>query len=57
MQCNSLLTDVEKEKITDRLMPNTREFYTEFWKCPGCDRIYWEGSHYLKMKKQLEKLL
>jgi hypothetical protein len=57
MQCNSLLTYIEKEKISDRLMPNTREFYTEFWKCPGCDRIYWEGSHFTIMKKQLDKLL
>ncbi len=56
MECNSLVENVSKDEIKDFLMQKTREFYTEFRKCPGCKRIYWEGSHYGHMKKFVESL-
>jgi len=51
MECNAMLKDVDKEAITGRLLPKTRAYYSEFKLCPGCDRIYWEGSHYRRMKE------
>lgn len=50
MGCNSLLADVPKEKIIDRLPPRTKDFYDTFRLCPQCDQIYWEGSHFQRMK-------
>ncbi len=55
--CNTLLEDVRKEEIEDRLLADTRRYYSVFRRCPGCDRIYWEGSHYENMKKSLSPLL
>lgn len=55
--CNTLLEDVSKEEIADRLLTDTRAYYDRFRRCPGCDRIYWEGSHYENMKKSLLPLL
>ena len=57
LECNNLLADISKEEISTRLLPRTSQFYHEYKKCPGCDRIYWEGSHYEKMKKQVKKRL
>jgi len=57
LECNSLLIDVSKDEIQDRLLPGTRKYYENFKKCPGCDRIYWEGSHFERMKKMLGKLI
>jgi hypothetical protein len=57
MECNGLLEDVEKEKIINRLMPKTRDFYDVFKNCQGCGKIYWEGSHYEKMKKFVDSLI
>ena len=57
LECNCILEDVDKEKISDLLLPKTIEYYREFKKCNGCDRIYWEGSHYEKMKKQIKRML
>lgn len=51
MECNAVLEDVDKEAIAGRLLPKTRAYYSEFKLCPGCDRIYWEGSHYRRMKE------
>lgn len=56
LECNGILTDVSREEILDQLLPKTKEYYTEFKKCPVCHHIYWEGSHYEKMKKFIEQM-
>lgn len=53
MECNHMLADVSKEEIIERLPPKTRNFYHVFKKCSGCGKIYWEGSHYERMKNFL----
>jgi uncharacterized protein with PIN domain len=53
MECNSILEKVAKEDISDKLQPMTRRFYSEFLRCPGCGRIYWNGSHYERMKSHI----
>jgi uncharacterized protein with PIN domain len=53
MECNGMLVDVPKEEILDKLPPRTKDYYTEFKKCTGCGKIYWEGSHYERMKQFL----
>jgi len=57
MECNGLLTDVSKKEISDHLLPGTREYYQKFKKCPDCDRIYWEGSHFERMRKYIEYVI
>ena len=57
MECNGLLTNVSKKDIQDRLLPKTLEYYHKFKKCSDCDRIYWEGSHYERMKKYIDCII
>ena len=57
ISCNTRLEEVEKEVIADRLLADTRRYFSSFKRCPQCDRIYWEGSHYDNMKKSLAPLL
>ena len=54
--CNAVLEEVKKEEIADRLLADTKKYFSVFRRCPGCDRIYWEGSHYDNMKKSLASL-
>jgi len=54
LECNGVLADVQKEKIMNLILPKTQNFYTEFKQCTNCGRIYWEGSHYEKMKKFIQ---
>lgn len=56
LECNTPITEVSKEKIFDKLPPRTREYFNIFWICSSCGRIYWEGSHYEKMKAFTESL-
>jgi len=49
LNCNHMLMPVEKQEILHRLQVRTAEYYNEFFNCPVCDAIYWEGSHYENM--------
>jgi hypothetical protein len=52
LSCNTLLKEVARETVLDRLPPKVWEKDT-FRVCPGCQRVYWEGSHYQRMSKLL----
>jgi uncharacterized protein with PIN domain/sulfur carrier protein ThiS len=54
--CNGEIIVVEKNEIINLLKPKTNKYYNSFYKCPTCNKIYWEGSHYLKMQKLVENL-
>jgi uncharacterized protein len=57
LRCNGLLLFVEKSEILDRLEPKTRLYYDKFSRCPDCGQIFWQGSHWEKMKKVVEKII
>ena len=43
------------DSIGDRLLPQTRAAFREFHRCPACDRVYWQGSHYERLGRLLER--
>jgi uncharacterized protein with PIN domain len=47
--CNGLVRAVGKSEVLDRLEPLTRRYYSEFYRCTDCLRIYWKGSHYARI--------
>lgn len=49
LECNAEIVAVEKEMIAGQLLPDTRKFYRQFYRCRGCGKIYWQGSHYRKL--------
>jgi uncharacterized protein with PIN domain len=57
MECNGVIAEVPKTEVMERLLPKTRQYFQKYKKCPDCDRIYWEGSHFEKMKKNIEKII
>jgi uncharacterized protein with PIN domain len=54
MACNGLIEKVETDAVADRLDAETKKYFKEFYRCTSCDKIYWKGSHYERMKKMLE---
>ncbi|NSW94592.1 MAG: Mut7-C ubiquitin/RNAse domain-containing protein [Bacteroidales bacterium] len=57
LECNGILKIADEKEIASRLPPKTLQFYDEFRICPGCDRIYWNGSHYERMQKRINILI
>ena len=55
--CNHPLELARKEIIKDRLQLLTNLYYDEFHICPGCNRVYWKGSHYDNMQGFIERIL
>ena len=57
LQCNRLLKSVRKESILDRIPPKTKVFCNEYSYCKSCDKIYWKGTHFIKMKRVIDRIL
>ena len=55
LQCNALLQPVEKSAILHRLEPLTRIYYQKFHVCPGCEQIFWQGSHHKRMEELIKR--
>jgi uncharacterized protein with PIN domain len=57
LACNGLLQPVEKEAVLDRLPPRVCERFDEFYRCAGCGRLFWPGSHYARLQAILREVL
>ena len=56
MHCNGITQPVNKQEIEARLQAETKKYYNEFFQCEDCNKIYWKGSHYLKMQAMFKRL-
>lgn len=50
VHCNDRLRDVAKDHILDQLEPLTKRYFQTFKQCPGCQKIYWPGTHLERMR-------
>lgn len=57
MCCNSLLEPVAKQDILYRLPPKVRLGFDEFQQCRSCDKVYWKGTHFERMKEFIRTAL
>jgi hypothetical protein len=53
--CNSPIEPVGQGEAGNRVPAGVFERHDRFWKCPGCGRFYWEGTHWTKIKKIAER--
>jgi uncharacterized protein with PIN domain len=53
-ECNTPLVDVSQDQVLDRIPEKVRGLYDRFKRCPGCERVYWEGTHFQRMREVLE---
>jgi uncharacterized protein with PIN domain len=57
LQCNSPLREIDKAQVEARLPPSVRARHQRFSTCDSCGRIFWEGSHWRRMRAQVDALL
>jgi uncharacterized protein with PIN domain len=55
-QCNERLFPVDKTLLHDRVALDTLKFFDTFMECQGCQKIYWQGSHYEPICKLIDEL-
>jgi uncharacterized protein with PIN domain len=54
-KCNATIRSISKETVVNQIPEATFTYYNDFWKCPGCGQVYWQGAHWKKIKKTLEE--
>lgn len=57
LRCNLPLERIDKTAVAERLPEKVRLLQNEFTRCPGCDRVYWPGSHYERMLAAMRRLV
>jgi len=53
-KCNTQVKPISKEEVASRVEKSTFEHYTEFWECPKCGQVYWQGAHWTKIRETLK---
>lgn len=53
--CNKPVIPVAADEVTGRVPDSILELAPEFNECPRCGRVYWEGSHYGRVKAKLKE--
>lgn len=57
LECNVPLIPREREEVRDLVPPYVFQTQQQYMQCPGCNRIYWRGTHWQRMNEELEELL
>ena len=57
LHCNWPLTPVSKEEVLPRLPERVAAHYHTFSVCTRCERVFWEGSHWHRMRTMLAEHL
>lgn len=53
LDCNAPLSPVDKSAVAVVLPDGVRERHQSFSTCPSCRRVFWEGSHWQRMRQRL----
>ncbi|WP_373187842.1 Mut7-C RNAse domain-containing protein [Halopseudomonas sp.] len=56
LNCNVVLQQIARARVLERIPQGVRERHERFWLCEACDQVYWEGTHWQKMRQMLETL-
>lgn len=57
LHCNLSLAKIDKAAIAHRLPERVAALHDNFTHCAGCDRVYWPGSHYERMRAALAPIV
>lgn len=57
MECNAPLAGVQRDQLGHRLPRYVARQNTRFWRCTGCGRLYWEGSHVRRMRQLVSAVM
>lgn len=54
--CNLPLRPLSRERARNLVTPFVAEHAASFAICPGCQRVFWQGTHYGDMERKIAKL-
>ncbi len=57
MRCGGELRRVKKEAVATRIPPKTARWLDEYFVCSKCDQLFWRGTHWQRIRKDLERTI
>ncbi|WP_375742459.1 Mut7-C ubiquitin/RNAse domain-containing protein [Corallococcus interemptor] len=54
--CNAPLSTATPEEVQGRVPEGVTQRHSHFQQCPGCQRVFWPGTHHERMQKLVETL-
>lgn len=54
--CNGVLAMVAREHVADRVPARSLLWATEFSQCRECQKVYWNGSHWRRIRRVRESM-
>jgi uncharacterized protein with PIN domain len=55
-RCNAALLRVTKEDISARVPGYVLSRHSDFTRCPRCDKVYWKGTHWQRMRERIDAI-
>jgi len=56
LECNQCLIEKDKDAVCELVPPYVFKTQRLYMECPSCHRLYWRGTHWQAMSRELEKL-
>ncbi|MBM4328605.1 MAG: hypothetical protein FJ118_15750 [Deltaproteobacteria bacterium] len=56
LHCNLPVQEIRKEKASGKVPHGVFQITETFRQCPGCGKIYWEGSHVERTRGRVDQL-
>jgi len=56
MACGGELLAGDKEELRERIPPRTFLWLDEYFVCSRCDKLFWRGTHWERIRRQLERV-
>lgn len=57
MDCNAPLETVTPAAVRDAVPPRALRDFSRFFRCTGCGKVYWEGSHVRDMQALIDRIM
>jgi len=57
LECNQPLVLREKEDVKELVPSYVFQTQTQYMQCPVCKRVYWRGTHWQRMSRELERIV
>jgi len=54
--CNGELKQVGRKEVKGKVLDSIFEKHDKFWLCKKCGKIFWEGSHWIRINQSVEKI-
>ncbi len=55
-RCNGKLVPVSKKEVEGLVPTTVLDTHDQFWVCTNCGQVYWEGTHWKRMKELIQRV-